>query len=179
MSLLPYDPRLRTLARELRNPSTVAEILLWNRLKRGQRRGFDFHRQKPILHWIADFYCAELKLAVEIDGDSHRFKPDADRAKESGLRSLGLALLRFGDAEVKNNPEAVVAAIDRWIVENCAARPPEEHTPAFGHPSPEGTSANESRMENSPLRRGGAERRGGFARNPSTPNTSNPRAQPP
>ncbi len=45
---LPYDPVLKKLARDLRNQSTLSEVLLWQQLKRGQRGGFDFHRQKPI-----------------------------------------------------------------------------------------------------------------------------------
>lgn len=71
---LPYDPALRKLARELRNKSTLSEVMLWQQLKRGQRGGFDFHRQKPLDHYIVDFFSHELMLAVEIDGRSHKLK---------------------------------------------------------------------------------------------------------
>ena len=64
-----YDKGLKEKARFLRNNSTLTEVLLWNELKSGQRRGYDFHRQKPILHWIVDFFCYDLMLAIEVDGD--------------------------------------------------------------------------------------------------------------
>jgi very-short-patch-repair endonuclease len=133
---VPYNPRLRLLARELRNRSTLAEVLLWKHLKHGKRLGYDFHRQKPILEWIADFYCAELKLVIEIDGDSHRVKAKSDIAKESAFRSLGLTVLRFGDTQVKQNAEGVAELVDRWI-ESCRTGVSylDEHTPPFGHPS--------------------------------------------
>ena len=130
----PYNPRLKRLARELRNKSTLAEILLWNQLKRGQRRGYDFHRQKPILEWIADFYCAELKLVIEIDGETHRFNPQNDATKESAFRSLGLVVLRFGDEQVRENAAAVAMWLDQWI-DSRPSRLSDEHTPPFGHPS--------------------------------------------
>lgn len=79
---LPYNPRLKAVARELRNRSTLAEILLWEHLRNGQRRGYDFHRQKPIDEYIVDFFAADLMLAVEIDGDSHAFKGAEDEARQ-------------------------------------------------------------------------------------------------
>ncbi len=52
-----YNPKLTALARELRNNSTLSEILLWDELKTGRMLGFDFHRQKPIDNFIVDFFC--------------------------------------------------------------------------------------------------------------------------
>ncbi len=69
--IIPYNPKLKELARKLRNDSTFTEIILWNYLKKKQMRGFDFDRQKPIDNYIVDFYCKDLKLAIEIDGESH------------------------------------------------------------------------------------------------------------
>ncbi|MBU2542935.1 DUF559 domain-containing protein [Patescibacteria group bacterium] len=54
--IFPYDPKLKELARELRNDSTIAEILLWKYLRGGQLKGYDFHRQKPLYHFIVDFF---------------------------------------------------------------------------------------------------------------------------
>lgn len=112
---LPYDPALKKLARELRSHSTLSEVLLWRTLKSGQRQGFDFHRQKPIDRYIVDFFCAELMLAVEIDGDSHKFKGPEDDQRQARLESLGVRFLRFNDRLVKLNIDAVVLAIDTWI----------------------------------------------------------------
>jgi len=122
--VLPYDPHLKPLATKLRKNSTIGEILLWTHLKGAQRHGFDFHRQKPILHWIVDFFCAELMFAIEVDGDSHRFRPNRDAEKEAALNQLGVAVLRCGDSQVRNDINGVVAEIDRWIVENRGSRGP-------------------------------------------------------
>ena len=92
--------------------------------------GYDFHRQKPIDQFIVDFYCYELLLAMEIDGRTHDYKVGADKERQRRLESLGVHFLRFRDVDVRQNVEGVVTVIRNWI---------EEHTPAFGHPSQEGT----------------------------------------
>jgi very-short-patch-repair endonuclease len=69
--ILPYDPNLKKLARHLRNKSTMSEVLLWRCLKGKQILGYDFDRQRPIDRYIVDFYCKELRLAIEIDGSTH------------------------------------------------------------------------------------------------------------
>lgn len=67
-----YDSGLKEKARFLRNNSSLTEVLLWNELKRNRIRGYDFHRQKPILHWIVDFFSYDLMLVIEVDGDYHQ-----------------------------------------------------------------------------------------------------------
>ncbi len=69
--IIPYNPRLKELARQLRNNSTKAEVFLWQKIKRKQYYGYDFHRQKPIDNFILDFFCHELMLGIEVDGYSH------------------------------------------------------------------------------------------------------------
>ena len=64
--IIPYKPYLKLLARKLRNNSTKSEMKLWLCLKGRQMCGYDFHRQKPLLNFIADFYCHELKLVIEL-----------------------------------------------------------------------------------------------------------------
>ena len=69
--IIAHKPYLRDLSRKLRRQSTVAEILPW-RQRRGKRMlGYDFDRQKPVDQFIVDFFCGKLKLAIEIDGESH------------------------------------------------------------------------------------------------------------
>ncbi len=116
-----YDPELKKLARILRSQSTLSEILLWQQLKRGQRRGFDFHRQKPIDRHIVDFFSNELMLAVEIDGASHSLKGPDDENRQARLERLGIRFLRFKDDAVKADLDAVVLAIDNWIDANRPA----------------------------------------------------------
>ncbi len=86
--IIPYDPKLKQLARELRNKSTLAEVLLWKHLKGKQIQGYDFHRQKPLDQYIVDFFCSELMLAIEIDGDSHDYKEREDQRRQNRLESL-------------------------------------------------------------------------------------------
>ena len=113
-----YNPALKKLAQELRTQSTLSEILLWKQLKRRQRRGFHFQRQKPVEIYILDFFCHELKLAVEIHGNSHRLKGEDDEIRQRRLEALGIQFLRFDDQEVKRNLDGVILAIEAWIEAN-------------------------------------------------------------
>jgi very-short-patch-repair endonuclease len=112
-----YDPRLKRLARELRKRSTLAEVLLWRHLKRRQRRGIDFHRQKPLDEYIVDFFAPGPMLAVEIDGKTHRFKEREDVERQRKLEAMGVRFLRFDDRLVKRRIDCVVQTIDDWIEE--------------------------------------------------------------
>jgi very-short-patch-repair endonuclease len=69
--LIPYNPKLKELAKRLRNDSTLGEVLLWKELNNKQMFSYDFHRQKLLLNYIVDFYCYELNLVIEIDGLYH------------------------------------------------------------------------------------------------------------
>jgi Protein of unknown function (DUF559) len=72
--IIGYERYLKELARKLRQNMTLGEVLLWQRLKRKQMRGYDFDRQRPIDRYIVDFYCKDLKLAIEINGSSQRWR---------------------------------------------------------------------------------------------------------
>ncbi|MCL4549741.1 MAG: endonuclease domain-containing protein [Bacteroidetes bacterium] len=116
--IIPYKPHLKELARELRKNSTLTEIMLWNELKRKKVRGFDFDRQRPIDNYIVDFYCKDLQLAIEIDGESHYGNEDADEERQKRLESLGVRFLRFDDFDVRFKLDKVVSDIEKWIDEN-------------------------------------------------------------
>ena len=131
---LSYNPRLKQLARELRKKSTLAEVLLWQQLKGGQLRGHDFHRQKPIDEYIVDFFAADLLLAVELDGGSHRLKGAEDEARQRRLEELGIRVMRYTEADVGADVEAVARAIDGWIAAN-AFKYQATHPGAARHPS--------------------------------------------
>ena len=77
-NFIPYNPKLREFARFLRNNSTFPEILLWKEIK-NKSLGVEFKRQVPILEYIVDFYCQELKLVIEIDGHIHNFRYVEDK----------------------------------------------------------------------------------------------------
>ena len=128
----PYNPALKERARELRNNSTLSEVLLWNELKNGKMKGKDFHRQKPIMDYIVDFFCPELGMAIEIDGGSHDNENACrnDRERQKKIEELEIQFLRFNDVDVKRNMTGVLKVIEQWI---------DEHTPSRArHPSREG-----------------------------------------
>ena len=116
--IIPYNPKLKKYARKLRKDSTFTEILLWNNLKRGQVKGYDFDRQRPIDNYIVDFYCKDLRLAIEVDGESHYKNEERDEKKDKHLKELGVTVLRFDDMEVRHQLEKVVKKIEEWIDEN-------------------------------------------------------------
>jgi very-short-patch-repair endonuclease len=115
--IIGYAPYLRKLARKLRNNMTFGEVLLWQQLKRKEMRGVDFDRQRPIDRYIVDFYCKDLKLAIEIDGSSHDGEEarKRDAVRQSRLESLGVRFLRFTDNDVRQNMPMVLATIQDWI----------------------------------------------------------------
>lgn len=111
-----YNPKLKQLARKLRNESTLSEILLWEELKTRKMLGYKFLRQKPIGNYIVDFYCSDLKLVIEIDGDTHTEDTfEKDMIRQKWLESMGMTVLRFCDLEVKKDMDNVLMAIEGWI----------------------------------------------------------------
>jgi very-short-patch-repair endonuclease len=118
-----YDPKLTQLSRELRNRSTLAEVLLWNQLKRRKMLGYQFARQKPIDHYIVDFYCPKLHLVIEIDGESHRNKSSRDLERQHRLESAGFNFLRVQDLEVKKDMCNVLRVIENWIEQRGKTTP--------------------------------------------------------
>jgi len=129
--IILYNPKLKELARQLRNNSTKAEIILWLKLKGKQMFGYDFHRQKPLDNYIVDFFCHELMLAIEVDGYSHELLDIyyKDVEKENRMNDLGITILRFTDQQVLKDMYNVLNAIEQYIREF------EKHTP---NPSQEG-----------------------------------------
>jgi len=113
----PYNPALKERARELRNNSTLSEVLLWNELKNGKMKGKDFHRQKPIMDYIVDFFCPELGMAIAIDGGSHDNENACrnDRERQKKIEELEMQFLRFNDVDVKRNMTGVLKVIEQWI----------------------------------------------------------------
>jgi very-short-patch-repair endonuclease len=112
---LPYDAALVPRAKELRTNMTTAEKKLWY----GYLKTFKFKvlRQRPIDHFIVDFYCPTLKLVIEIDGDSHFTDEgkDYDQERTQRLEGHGLKVLRFTNHQVLQDFKNVCEAIQDWI----------------------------------------------------------------
>ena len=113
---LPYNPDLKDRARDMRNNSTKGEIKFWCELLRHKKSGYQFYRQKPIHHFIVDFYCAKLKLVIEIDGTSHEDKQEYDMHREEILKQLGLKILHYNDLMVLNNFQLIEDDFKKQII---------------------------------------------------------------
>ncbi|MCL5611002.1 MAG: endonuclease domain-containing protein [Chloroflexi bacterium] len=98
-------------ARELRQEMTSAEKILWTRLRDYRLAGFKFRRQAPIGHFIADFYCAECRLIVEIDGEIHDLQIEQDKLRTEEMESLGYRVIRFRNEQIEKDIEFVLKSI--------------------------------------------------------------------
>ena len=114
--IIPYNSKLKSYARYLRKHSTLSEVLLWEEIK-NRTLGVQFHRQVPIDNFIVDFYCHELLLAIEIDGESHDNKYDYDQNRQHKLEDLGVRFVRFSDLEVKKDMFSVLRCLEKIIYE--------------------------------------------------------------
>jgi very-short-patch-repair endonuclease len=114
---IPYDKKLKSKARELRNNMTAAEKKLWYEYLRNHK--YRFLRQKPIGNFIVDFYCSKLKLVIEVDGETHIDKSDIlyDQRRTKELESYGLKVLRFWNYDVLGGIGAVQEIIEKEILE--------------------------------------------------------------
>ncbi len=109
--------KLYQYGRELRQSSTKAEKILWEYLRNRNLDGLKFRRQHPIDKFIADFYCHEKKLVVELDGAVHDDKMNAqyDEARTYELKGSGITVIRFRNSEVENNISFVLNEIRKAI----------------------------------------------------------------
>lgn len=82
-------------------------------------RGYDFHRQKPLDKYIADFFCHELRLVIELDGSIHKLEHVRvnDEIRQARLESLGLGVMRIPNDEVLTNLTYVLNLIENYIDE--------------------------------------------------------------
>ena len=115
--MLPYNKRLKELARNLRSNMTEAETVLWLKLRKGQLNNYRFYRQRIICNFIVDFYCPERKLFIEIDGSQHYCEPGraTDKMRDNHLNDLGIRILRFSAREVMKNIDGVLEVINRAL----------------------------------------------------------------
>jgi len=105
------------LAKQLRESMTQTEILIWNKLKNKQFKGYKFRRQHPIHHFIVDFYCHELKLIIEIDGKYHELEEqkNKDLNRTELLQFQGLREIRSTNEEIINNIGSVLKKLEEQI----------------------------------------------------------------
>jgi len=111
-------------ARQLRRDSTDVEKILWQKLRNRKFHGLKFLRQHPIVYdeingkplfFVPDFYCAEKKTIVEIDGKIHDFQKDYDDKREDILKNMGIKILRFKNEEIGNMAQ-VLKRIENFML---------------------------------------------------------------
>ena len=114
---------LLAFARDLRRQATDAETLLWRFLRDRNIEGAKFRRQHPCPPYVLDFYCHELKLAVELDGSQHNEEPGRvrDARGDHALAERGILVLRFWNNDVLGQTEGVLTAIYQAIVDRGGA----------------------------------------------------------
>jgi len=103
----------RPYERVLRSRMTASELLLWRFLKGRKLDGLKFRRQQRIGEYVVDFYCPEIRLAVELDGSAHENRIAYDAERDLKLRGMGIAVLRFTNEEVLDHWERVLSQISR------------------------------------------------------------------
>ncbi len=109
-------------ARHLRRHQTPAEEILWQMLRNRQFLDLKFRRQHQIGLYIADFYCHDARLVIELDGGIHRGSRKRDRWRDEDLETLGLTVLRIPNQQLLDDPEQVLDRIRQ------AAGPPAPET---------------------------------------------------
>jgi thiamine-phosphate pyrophosphorylase len=139
--IIPYNNKLKTLARELRKNSTLSEVLLWKVLK-GKALGLEFHRQVPMLNYIVDFYCHEIKLAIEVDGSSHDSEEaiERDALRQEEIEKYGVQFLRIPDKMVKKEMINVMRMLESKLSELK-----EKHLPAPSRDIGKGSSKGDGK----------------------------------
>jgi len=105
------DCRLLGYAKQMRSEMTPAEQRLWYALRAKRFDGIKFRRQTVLGSCIVDFASRSQMLVIEVDGDTHAGRERYDAARERALAAMGFRVLRFTNADVMGNFEAVLGVI--------------------------------------------------------------------
>ena len=102
---------------DLRNNMTSVEIILWTKLKNRQLMGHQFRRQYGIERYVVDFFCTELKLAIELDGGIHAQEHviENDTSRQNYIESLGIKVIRYSNDDIKENLNGVLIKLKETI----------------------------------------------------------------
>jgi very-short-patch-repair endonuclease len=95
----------------MRRQSTRAEAVLWEQLRAGGIGGHKFRRQHPVGRFVLDFYCAEKRLCVEVDGPIHDRQTERDAARDAALASYNIYVLRIRNEDVFGDLEHALSRI--------------------------------------------------------------------
>jgi very-short-patch-repair endonuclease len=119
----------KAFAKGLRRRMTLPEVLLWRCLKGRRLAGRHFRKQHPLGPYVLDFYCDELRLAVEVDGEGHSFDPARDERRDAWLAARGVRTLRIRTATVLTSPTDAAQTILEFANSDA---PPQGELPRSG-----------------------------------------------
>ncbi|RKE04289.1 endonuclease domain-containing protein [Marinifilum flexuosum] len=110
-------PEIHKRAKELRKNMTDTEKILWEYIRNRRFKGLKFRRQHPIDIFIADFYCHELKLIIELDGKIHNTSENQeyDEGRTAELRYLGVQVIRFTNEEIDCDIKGALRRLEEFI----------------------------------------------------------------
>lgn len=114
---LPYNPKLKERAKELRYAENLSEVLFWMQVHKSNFHSIDFDRQRIIGNYIVDFYVKKLGLVIEIDGPSHDNKEKYDAERDVYLKSLGLQVYHIPVTDVLQNMKTAMSNLELFIIE--------------------------------------------------------------
>jgi very-short-patch-repair endonuclease len=111
------SPAIFKLAKKLRKEETEAEKILWTRLNKNQMMGLQFRRQHPINKFIADFYCAKIKLVIEVDGSIHDIPENQayDTGRSEVFNDFGISVIRFTNEQIINEIDRTINIIEENV----------------------------------------------------------------
>ena len=111
-----YNKDLREYAHELRTETVSrAEKYLWKAALSKNKLGVKFKRQRPLHRFIVDFFCSELRLVIEIDGNSHMHKAAYDAYRQQKIESLGYTVVRFSEGTVLQDIDSVITKLQHVV----------------------------------------------------------------
>ncbi len=128
------DEKLLSFAREMRHAPAPAEEKLWWCLRNRRLGGFKFRRQYAVGRYIADFVCAEVRLVIELDGESHALRKEYDAERSRFLQQAGFDVIRYENTDVFENLEGILLDMLR----HCERRRDSQSGPS-PRPSPPST----------------------------------------
>lgn len=105
---MTHREKVLKIARELRKNATTEEKILWEELRNRKFNGLKFYRQHPLIYgfygryrfYVADFYCAEHKFIIELDGLIHESRKEYDQDRDEIIREKGISVLRIKNEEL-------------------------------------------------------------------------------
>jgi very-short-patch-repair endonuclease len=115
-------PEIEAAAQRHRRNMTAAEQKLWVALKNRELNGLRFRSQHPLGRFIADFYCAQVRLVIEVDGQVHDKQAEYGEARTQHFDTYGYQVVRFTNQEVLDNLPVVLTKVSQLMTEILALK---------------------------------------------------------